>query len=114
MLSGAQTDMEQILDELEVRCDAEGCGKEMQRSQIVAHVRSCPKVTIQCSDGACEEHVSKWHRCRACLIPQMRRQDHVGHRIDQCASRRMKCEDCGVIVAFRDRAVSAIAGSECH
>ncbi len=47
-----------MLDELKVKCLAEGCGLEMQRGLLLGHIRTCPKSIITCPDGDCGISVS--------------------------------------------------------
>jgi hypothetical protein len=42
-----------MLDELHVRCEADGCRKVMQRGLLLAHLRSCSQAIITCGDGDC-------------------------------------------------------------
>lgn len=42
-----------MLDELKVRCAAEGCEEVMQRGLLLAHSRSCLKGLVKCDDPEC-------------------------------------------------------------
>jgi hypothetical protein len=48
----------QMLDELNVRCTAEGCGKVMQRGLLLSHSRTCQKAIMTCPDDECGLSVS--------------------------------------------------------
>lgn len=47
-----------MLDELNVRCTAEGCGKVMQRGLLLSHSRTCQQAVITCPDDECGLSVS--------------------------------------------------------
>ena len=47
-----------MLDELNVRCTAEGCGKVMQRGLLLSHSRMCQQAVITCPDDGCGLSVS--------------------------------------------------------
>lgn len=42
-----------MLDELEVTCGAEGCGKVMQRGLLLSHIRTCARAIVTCGDDEC-------------------------------------------------------------
>lgn len=42
-----------MLDELKVRCEAQGCGKVMQRGLLLSHLKSCTEAIVTCGDDQC-------------------------------------------------------------
>lgn len=42
-----------MLDELKVRCEADGCGKVMERGLLLAHWKSCGNAVVSCDDDGC-------------------------------------------------------------
>ncbi|TYJ58444.1 hypothetical protein B9479_000650 [Cryptococcus floricola] len=99
-LSGLR-DTEQLvklmLDELKVRCGADGCGMVLQRGLFLAHLRSCPQAIVTCRDDDCGLSMTR-HR-----MPH--------HRAYDCFQRRMECKKCGTILVFKDQ--TAHANEEC-
>jgi len=47
-----------MLDELQVKCEAQDCGKVMQRGLLLAHLRSCSRAIVTCGDDQCGISVS--------------------------------------------------------
>ncbi|WVQ73093.1 hypothetical protein IAR50_002656 [Cryptococcus sp. DSM 104548] len=86
-----------MLDELKVRCGAEGCGMVLQRGLFLAHLRSCPQAIVTCVDDDCGL--------------SMTRQRMPHHRTYDCFQRRMECKKCGTILVFKDQ--TAHANDEC-
>ncbi|KAL1408620.1 hypothetical protein Q8F55_005433 [Vanrija albida] len=77
-----------MLDELKVRCDAEACGKVMERGLLLAHIRSCTAGVVTCGDEACGLSMTR-HR-----MPH--------HRAYECFQRRMECGKCGIVLTFKE------------
>lgn len=48
-----------MLDELKVKCGAEGCGTVLQRGLLLAHLKTCSKAIVTCQDGDCGLSVSQ-------------------------------------------------------
>lgn len=48
-----------MLDELKVKCGAEGCGTVLQRGLLLAHLKACSKAIVTCQDGDCGLSVSQ-------------------------------------------------------
>ncbi|WOO82952.1 E3 ubiquitin-protein ligase NRDP1 [Vanrija pseudolonga] len=77
-----------MLDELKVRCDADSCGKVMERGLLLAHIRSCASGVVTCGDEACGLSMTR-HR-----MPH--------HRAYECFQRRMECAKCGIVFTFKE------------
>lgn len=48
-----------MLDELKVKCGADGCGTVLQRGLLLAHLRTCPKAIVTCQGADCGLSVSQ-------------------------------------------------------
>ncbi|OXG29375.1 E3 ubiquitin-protein ligase NRDP1 [Cryptococcus neoformans Bt15] len=78
-----------MLDELKVKCGADGCGTVLQRGLLLAHLRTCPKAIVTCQGGDCGL--------------SMARQRLPHHRAYECFQRKMECRKCGTILVFKDQ-----------
>nr|ODN99961.1 E3 ubiquitin-protein ligase NRDP1 [Cryptococcus depauperatus CBS 7855] len=85
-----------MLDELKVRCGAEGCGIVLQRGLLLAHLRTCPRAIVTCQDSDCGLSLT--------------RQRLPHHRAYECFQRRMECKKCATILVFRDHIAHAGTG----
>ncbi|WVN84967.1 uncharacterized protein L203_100104 [Cryptococcus depauperatus CBS 7841] len=85
-----------MLDELKVRCGAEGCGIVLQRGLLLAHLRTCPRAIVTCQDSDCGLSMTRQH------LPH--------HRAYACFQRRMECKKCATILVFRDHIAHAGTG----
>ena len=102
----------QMLDELNVRCTAEGCGKVMQRGLLLSHSRTCLKAIVTCPDDGCGLSVSSLLLMRlleSCYRADKQMAAHrlPHHRAYECFKRRMACGRCDVLLTFREAQVSS-------